>query len=95
MEESQEELKHQLSVLIENELYRRIVAIRDAKFPNETEMISETVQSYIASLPNHMRQVPNLYGFIRKKIQSMDEINKQVKKMREEHDRNRQRNIER
>ena len=95
MEENQEELKNQLSVLIENELYCRIVAIRDGKFPNEAEMIEEIIQSYIVSLPNHMKQMPNLYGFIKRKIHSMDEINKQIKKMREEHDRNRQKNLER
>lgn len=95
MEENQEELKHQLSVLIENELYCRIVAIRDGKFPNEAEMIEEIIQSYIVSLPNHMKQMPNLYGFIQKKIQVTDEHDKQVKRMRKEHDKNRQKNLER
>ena len=95
MEQSQTELNHQLSVLIENELYCRIVAIRDGKFPNEADMIAETIQSYIASLPNHMKQVPNLYDFIQKKIQVTDEHDKQVKRMRKEHDKNRQKNLER
>ena len=95
MEENQEELKRQLSVLIENELYYRIVAIRDEKFPNEAEMIEEIIQSYIVSLPSHMKQIPHLYSYIKNKLLSMDEMNKQIKKMRKEHDRNVQKNLER
>ena len=90
----QVELERRLNALIDLELYKIIVAIRDGKFPNEEEMINETIQSYISKLPNDFKQIPNLDEFVKRKLRRADKIHQQEVKMRKEHDKSR-RSLER
>lgn len=78
-----EGLEHDLSVLVELDLYTRIRAIRDGNFPDEEEMVKQTVKSFESGLPEHLRQIPNCHSIIVETLKRVDENMKEIKKMRQ------------
>ena len=60
-----------LSILVEQDLHKRVSAIREGNFPNEREMIQQTIESFEKSLPDYLKGLEGSHDFIIKKI---DEI---------------------
>lgn len=79
-----EGLEHDLAVLVELDLYKRIRAIRDGAFPNEGEMIEETLISFENELPKHLKEIPNCHNIIRETLKKVEEEMEKIKKMRQE-----------
>ena len=46
-----QEIEYYLDILIESDLYKNIQLIREARFPNEKEMIKKSIDKFIKSLP--------------------------------------------
>lgn len=84
-----EELEHALRVLVEMDLYRRIRAIREGKFPNEEEMISETIQSFENTLPENLQQVPNRHEIIIDTINRAEKNAEEMKRIRAQEEKER------
>lgn len=78
-----EELEHNLAVLVELDLHTRVRAIRDGAFPNEEEMIKETVTSFEKGLPENLRQLPNCHDIIVKTLKKVEDNMKQIKQMQQ------------
>ena len=61
-----------LSILVEQDLHKRINAIREGNFPNEKEMIQQTIKSFEKSLPDYLKGLKGSHDFIIKKIAEID-----------------------
>ena len=70
-----------LSILVEQDLYRRIKAIREGNFPNQNEMIQETIISFEKGLPEYLKRLEGKHEFIIRKIKKIDY---ELKKINEE-----------
>ena len=68
-----------LSILVEQDLHKRVSAIREGNFPNEREMIQQTIESFEKSLPDYLKGLEGSHDFIIKKI---DEIDKKIAKIK-------------
>lgn len=68
-----------LSILAEQDLHKRVSAIREGNFPNEREMIQQTIESFEKSLPDYLKGLEGSHDFIIKKI---DEIDKKIAKIK-------------
>jgi hypothetical protein len=79
-----EGLEHELAVLVELDLFTRIRAIRDGAFPNEEEMIEETVISFKKGLPEHLKQIPNCHNIITETLRQVEKETRRIRKMRQE-----------
>lgn len=79
-----EGLEHELAVLVEWDLYTRIRAIKDGAFPNEGEMIEQTVTAFEKGLPEHLKQISNYHDIIVETLKHVEEEMKKIKKMRQE-----------
>ncbi len=82
-----EGLEHELAVLVELDLFTIIRAIRDGAFPNEEEMLKETVASFESGLPEHLKQVPNCHNIIIETLKQVEEKTKKVKEIKKEENR--------
>lgn len=80
-----EGLEHDLAVLVELDLYTRIRAIRDGSFPNEAEMIEQTVESFENGLPEHLKQTPNCHDIIIETLTQVEKEMRRIKKMQQEY----------
>ena len=79
-----EGLEHDLSILVELDLYTRIRAIRDGNFPEEEEMVKQTIKSFESGLPEHLKQIPNCHSIIVEILKRVEEEVKRIEKMRQE-----------
>lgn len=79
-----EGLEHDLAVLVELDLYTRIRAIRDGSFPNEAEMIEQTVEAFENGLPENLKQIPNCHTIIIETLTQVEEDMRRIKKMQKE-----------
>lgn len=79
-----EGLEHELAVLVELELFTIIRAIRDGAFPNEEEMIEETVTSFENGLPEHLKQIPDCHNIIIEILKQVEEKTKRVRETRQD-----------
>lgn len=64
--------EHLLGVFTENELYNKIVAIRDGKFSDEEERIKKVIQEFEETLPPYLKEVKNIHDLIMRKIEETD-----------------------
>ena len=79
-----ERLEHDLSILVELDLYTRIRAIRDGSFPDEEKMVKQTVKSFEDGLPEYLKQIPNCHSIIVETLKRVEEEMKRIEKMRQE-----------
>lgn len=79
-----EGLEHDLAVLVELDLYTRIRAIRERNFPNESEMIKQTINSFKKGLPENLKQIPNCHAIITEILTQVEEDMRRTKKMQKE-----------
>lgn len=68
-----------LSILVEQDLHKRVSTIREGNFPNERKMIQQTIESFEKSLPDYLKGLEGSHDFIIKKI---DEIDKKIAKIK-------------
>ena len=61
-----------LSILVEQDLHKRVRAIREGNFPNESEMIQQTIELFEKNLPDYLKGLEGSHEFIIKKINKID-----------------------
>ena len=71
-----------LSLLVEQDLHKRICAIREGNFPNENEMIQKTIESFEKSLPDYLKNLEGSHNFIIEKIREIDKERERIKQSR-------------
>ena len=79
-----EGIEHDLALLVELALYTRIRAIRNGAFPNEEEMVEETVTSFEKGLPEHLKQIPECHEIIVETLRKVEEEMKRIKETRQD-----------
>ena len=74
---------HYLSILVEQDLYKRVRAIREGNFSNESKIIQQTIEAFEKSLPNYLKGLEGSHNFIIKKI---DEIDREIARIKNDRD---------
>lgn len=84
-----EEAKYWLSILIEQDLYKRIKATKEGNFPDEEEMIKGCIESFTNTLPEWTIIIPDLRMFISNEIERCEMHDKEVEEIRKENEQQR------
>ena len=77
-----EEAKHFAKAYIECDLYVRIRAIKEGKFPNEQKMIEEAIASCEPFLKQWHKYIPNMKSFIQQTLEEIEQEHQKVEQMR-------------
>lgn len=62
--EKNNQVEHDLRVLTELDLCRRIRGIKDGNFPNEEKIIREVIELFERTLPERVKRLPNCHEII-------------------------------
>lgn len=76
-----------LSILVEQDLYKRVRVIREGNFPNESEIIQQTIESFEEGLPDYLKGLEGSHNFIIKKIDQIDREIARIKNNRDKENR--------
>lgn len=80
---TREEAEHFAKAYIECDLYVRIKAIKEGKFPNEQEMITAAITSCEPFLAQWYEYIPDMKSFVKQALTEIEEEHQKVEKMRE------------
>ena len=71
-----------LYILVEQDLHKMISSIREGNFPNESEMIQQTIKSFEKGLPDYLKGLEGSHDFIITKINEIDKEIERIKNSR-------------